>query len=219
MAPSRIPCGARKWLPLSSHAIISPLQSINIPWWSMLLRKSTILLRSRGSRGWRIEHATTLHQVSAQTLLQVVWDVHQAIWKSWESLGREGGNAAMILCCLSKASFALVIIQYRHALICSSSLFERSFKGVLRRSWTAGATQSRISYCFTRLILSVVGILICSSQCQANLIPSLMYHIWDMWRMSINASFGRSVGGFHELHWGQFYISSNNIQWWSLQVI
>jgi len=150
---------------------------MDIPRWSTLLRKSTIVLRSRGSRGWRIEHATTLHQVLAQTLVQVVCDAHQAVWKSWESLGREGGEAAIILQCLSMASFTLAIIQYRCALIWSSSLFERSFKGVLRRSWTAGATQSRISYCFARLILSVAGILICSSQCRANLIPSWIYHI------------------------------------------
>ena len=212
MAPSWILCRVLKWLPsLWSHPSISSLQSMDIPRWSVLLRKSIILLRSRGSRGWRMERATTLHQVSAQTLPQVAWDVHQAVWKSWESLGREGGTAAIILRCLSMASFALAMIEYRRMLIWSRSLFERSFKGVSRSSWTAGATQSRISYCFASCILSVAGILSCSSQCRANLMPSWIYHIWHIWRMSINTSFERCWGGFHELNQGQGYAAQQVI--------
>ena len=92
-----------------------------------------------------MEHATTFHHVSAQTFAQVAWDTHHTVWKSWESFRRDGGQAAISLRCLSIASFALAIMEYRHILIWSRSPFERLLKGVLRSSWTAGVTQSRIS--------------------------------------------------------------------------
>ena len=139
MAPSSIPCRVLKGLPsLCSFLSISSLQGADIPWCSMLLRKSTIVLNSRGLRGWRMERATTFHHVSAQTLAQVACDTHHAVWKSWVSFGREGGQAAISLRCFSIASFALAIMEYRRMLIKSRSPFERLLKGVLRSSWTAG---------------------------------------------------------------------------------
>ena len=146
MALSSIPRRVLKGLPsISSFLSISSLQGDDIPLCSTVLRKSTIVLTLSGVRGWRMERATTFHHVSAQTFAQVAWDTHHAVWKSWESFGRDGGQAAISLCCLSIASFALAIMEYRRILIWSRSLFERLPKGVLRSSWTDGVTQSRIS--------------------------------------------------------------------------
>ena len=101
----------------SSFLRISSLQGDDIPLWSMLLRKLTIVLTSRGATGWRMERATTFHHVSAQTFAQVAWDTHHAVGKSWVSFGREGGQVAISLRCFSVASLALAIMEYRRILI------------------------------------------------------------------------------------------------------
>ena len=129
---------------IRSFLSILSLKWSDIPLWSMLLTKSTIVSTSRGVMGWRMERATTFHYVSAQTFAQVTWDTHHAVWKSWESFGREGGQAAISLHCLSIASFALAIMEYKRILIWSRLSFERLLKGVIRSSWTARVTQSCI---------------------------------------------------------------------------
>ena len=198
MAPSSMPCRVLKehvFFAIDGHSsVVHTLEKIN---------NLVTVQRLERIKRMEIECTTTFHQVSAQTFSQVPWEAHQAVWTLKESFGRAGGQAARILRCLSMASLALAIMQYIRMLIWSRSSFERLFKGVLRSSQTAGATQSCISYRFASLILSVAGILSRSSQCRANLMLSWIYHILHIWRMSTKTSLESSWGSFHELKQGQ----------------